>query len=281
MELGAWAVQLGAMALAALPFTVFMLRQFQNNPLMQYRSTINVEIVPPIEAVISGYGLVGLLALVPLVTSMPNVRSTWHRNLEEMVSYKTLLFLYVWATVNLGSMYLFASTWFGRRLILGAHVPLAILAAIGVAIILNRLGARASRPQLTALGCLIVMLSSISNLMIIQSQIKGYQSGIGRAIDGVCRLYLQPFEVDRLRSIGAQTSPETIVQPLPTVTNGVADLTLVYFGPWLTARHQVCSHPFETPHAPQRLHNLEKIAEQQQGVFVGDSRGGQVVPLQP
>ncbi len=266
-------------ALVASPFVGYMYLQYSHNPLLVYRSSINVEAVPKLGELLSGFGLVGILALVPLVGRLAALRTNLGADLELIAGAKLLGFLYTWAFATVIGMYVLSGSWFARRLILGMHVPLAILAAIGVMALARIVFAHSASWQRLALGMAVAAATFITNFHIMRIEMLGYESGLGRAIGGTCRLYLEQREIDRLKAIGSSAPPDAFVQPLPSVVNGAPDLTLISFGPWLTGHHQICGHPFETPNYLARLQKLLEHAEKDQGVVVGGRQGTQVLPL--
>ena len=117
-----WGFVLGASLLAAaiaLPAVLYQYGIYQNDPIFAARAEVKT-LSRPLGAMFWGYGLLIPLAAVGLV------RWPWKTIREQ----PRLLLIPVWAVVGFGVCYLPLA--FQRKLSMGLHFPVAILAAFGV-----------------------------------------------------------------------------------------------------------------------------------------------------
>lgn len=191
---------------------------------------------PAIWWVLLGYGL-----LIPLAAAGAILWRNRARAREETAPIGLVL-LGVWAFVNVLVAYLPAP--FQRKLLMGAHVPIAALAAVAVAALVPRLSFRIRLPVLVA-GMLVL---SLSNLRFIVRERGSLRYGAETV-----RAFLTEGEAEAAEWLRRNVPPEAIIQPLPWIAvdpsgrYGFVDTTLACYVPGLTGHAVHAGHWGETP----------------------------------
>jgi hypothetical protein len=155
------------------------------------------------------------------------------------------ILLAVWAVVNMAVTYLPLA--FQRKLLMGEHLPVAILAGLGIAHVLRPLGRRAW----TAGIVVATMLLGLTNVSFMWRDVSNFLRNRGQSL--IHRPYMYDGEVATVEWLAAHTPRGTTIQPLPwiveTADRKVAffDTTLACFTPGLTGRPVNAGHWGETP----------------------------------
>lgn len=166
-------------------------------------------------------------------------------------------------------MYAFQSEWYGRRLVLGAHLPIAILAALGAAQL--TMGLWKYRGKAIYASCAIVFAGALAltQFTIIQSDFEHYDLGTARN----CRFFLTQEEIGFFRDLGKSTPQGYFIQPVPSIlTNpddptslihgdSPPDITMLVYGPWLTGHQEFVGHPWESPKFGLLLGGLKRFRQ--------------------
>ncbi len=193
-------------------------------------------LTPSLVWVLLGFGLLVPLAVVGIISALRSSES------GEYVATDGPLFLLVWAVVNIGMAY--APVSFQRKLLMGAHIPVALLAGWGMATIARELRGM-WRPLLLAVG-LIVM--SLTNIRFMLRDRGGLRHG-GETV----RAFLLAGERSAIDWLRRNAEPGSVVQPLPWLAvgpdgrAGFVDTTVACFVPGLTGHAVNAGHWGETP----------------------------------
>jgi len=198
---------------------------------------------PSLWMVILGFGLVLALAVVGAVwvKCRPAFQSSGRGD--------SRAFLIVWAVANVAVSYLPVA--FQRKMLMGAHLPLAILAGVALATLLTRVPARARG---LALAGSIAALSLTNVRFVLRDMAELPQN------QGPVRAYMYRGEAAALDWIRQHTPAGAPVQPLPWVSLhprtgafGFFDNTVACFTPGLTGHPVNAGHWGETPDFPRAM----------------------------
>ena len=238
-----------AVCAPGLFFAVFQLR---GSSYHVQRMRIGVEPLPSVASFALGLGLTGVLAVVGVIHS--------RRSATELSSDRARRFVVVWAVTNALAMFAFRDTWFGRRLVLGAHVAIAVLAAVGAVALVAKIPNISPRIRGGVLAVVILILA-ITHLDGFAHSLSVYTRGRS----GNDRVYLEAEEREVLALVAAHTPVNAVVQALPWLERSganeleVGDATLLLFLPALTGRRETCGHLIETPQYHAKLLSLGKL----------------------
>lgn len=219
-----WAEIGGAMAVIAAsgPFLLYDAWVSTANPALRAWSAQNLTPSPPPWDYALGYGIVLLLALAGAVWALRR-------------GHDVHLLLVVWVVVNLVLLYLPIPL--QRRLVLGLHLPLAMLAGLGLSRgVLPRL--RAGRRAVTA-GILI--FSALTNVFLLFGAFLA-------ATQHDARLYLSADEKRALDWMRDHVPPDAVVLAAPQ--SGL-------FIPAWAGQRVVYGHEFETIDAEEKKARVE------------------------
>ncbi|MFI5302186.1 MAG: hypothetical protein ACHREM_29195, partial [Polyangiales bacterium] len=226
----AWSPTLVAPAVVAAiaaPAVFAVKWQVAHSAVLAARTARELEPIAPIRSVLLGLGLTGLLAIVGAVARERPATSA--DATAEFATPNARLFVTVWAIVNVGVMFANPTLWYARRLILGAHVAVAMLAAVGLTRLFDV--ARTGMPARRAIAALTVFALAITPLKQTLQLLDVYDEHRS----GDHRLYLEQGEIAALRWIHANVPASAAVQALPwlavdpTGVGGVSDATLPLF----------------------------------------------------
>jgi hypothetical protein len=246
----AWMQGLASAAISS-PGALFMLYQLRQESLFQQRAAVPT-LSPSLVWVMAGYGALLLLAVCgarAFASARPGPGPS-----------RAGLLLVVWMTVNVAVAY--APVSFQRKLIQGAHFPIAILAGIGFAWLLSKRRAPGGQSEWVLLTALATLLLFLTNGRFIARDIQNDRQNI--ALTGIHRPYVQPGEIEALHWLAAHTSKADAVQPLfwiagywrderdlqagaPPAKVGVTDMTLAVITPGEIDRRVYTGHWGETP----------------------------------
>ena len=191
---------------------------------------------------LAGFGLVLVLALVTACLLFMNRLPSAAGGSE---SREAVRFLVVWALVNAAASYLPVA--FQRKMLMGAQIPLAILAGTALWILLRRLR---GPTWALALGVAVLLLIP-SNLRFMAADMEYFHRNWDRSLPQ--RPFMHAGEVAALDWLRRNTPPGVPVQPLPWIgvtADGKAaffDVTAACFAPGLTGRPVHAGHWGETP----------------------------------
>lgn len=219
-----------SLGLFSAPVIVYDYWVSTTNPIMAGWSAQNITAAPPLLDLALGYGLVGLLALVGgwwMVRQSPP---------KTEAAGEWLVFW--WAVTGLILLYLPFDL--QRRLITGLHIPLCILAAIGLQRWLATSRLKLSRRRqlvstvvaVGALGTLFVW--SLPLLAMLQSPDSSETTAL---------LFIRPSEAAAFTWLRENTTPNDVVLAPPR---------LGMFIPGQTGARAFYGHPFETIEAEQK-----------------------------
>ena len=156
-----WARAVVALALT-LPTTLYMYYVFNAEAVFKARANVPT-LSPAIWHYFLAYGLVFLLAVFAasiLIRAAPSPRTG---NAEDVTGSQPLVFALCWAVGGLAVCYLpFA---FQRKMLMGEHIPLCLLAGWGASLLVGRL---APRVQVIALALLVLASAPSSALFLVR-----------------------------------------------------------------------------------------------------------------
>lgn len=246
--LGAWgrALLAGSLAAVSTAYTYYLLR---TEEVFAQRAAV-ATLSPPLSLYLLGYGL-----LIPLACAgafalwrLPNRRGegeTYAPHSSPLSLQPSALFLSVWAIVNLAVTYLPVS--FQRKMLMGEHLPLAILSGVGLAGMIQGLNGKMRGLCLTV----VILFLSLTNVRFLLRDMENFLANRGQS--KIQRPYMYPGEVAALEWLRQHTPPGTPIQPLPWVYTleegrmGVLDTTVASFAPGLSGRPVHAGHWGETP----------------------------------
>ncbi|MDR3707746.1 MAG: hypothetical protein P4L33_05575 [Capsulimonadaceae bacterium] len=243
IELGRRVITNGLLVVAiALPFVIAGWREASTSELIRLRSQSSDGPVPPFPSIIEGYGLLWILAFA----------GVWSEAREgRILDRDALLFLVVLSLAGTFLMMPLGAVWFSRRLILGAHIPIAILAGVGLAGLYAR--AVSSRvPSLVAkmIAGAVILFCSTTNLASFYEALVSLSYPLSET--EASRYTLTKPEDDAIHWIRANTARSAVVQALPCLHLNkddhtyFGDETLLEWEPALTGRKTYVAHYLET-----------------------------------
>lgn len=257
-----WARALVAAALTSVS-TVYTAYVISTEPVFWQRMTVPTA-SPSLGWYLLGYGLVLALA-VPGAFVGSSHEVFRQRTPGPRVLQDSRVLLVVWAVVNLAIAYLPVP--FQRKLVMGEHIALAMLAGAGVwwltelagAVRIVDVGARRLGYRALLVVAALVPLTNVRSL--------------ARDIDdltvnrGPVRRFLYAGEVAALRWIRQHGEPGTSIQPLPWVVSGADgraaffDYSIACFAPALTGHPVNAGHWGETPDFMTRMMRWAQLTE--------------------
>ena len=176
--------------------------------------------------------------------------------------------LIVWAVANTLAAYLPVSLFpFQRKMLQGAHIPLAILAGVGLAYLLTTPGLMRQARLARLMVPVVLLLLGLTNIRFMARDIANYRDNHAMTQQ---RPYLNVGELDALEWISRNAPPDAAIQPLPWVTRvptdqpdrvrlSMSDMSLACFTPGLIRRAVYCGHWGETPDYAAKLDSLTKL----------------------
>jgi hypothetical protein len=157
--------------------------------------------------------------------------------------------LTVWTVANIAVAYLPVA--FQRKMLMGAHLPLAVLAGVALSAVVERAPALWRIPALA----FAVLVLSITNIRFVLRDMAALPQNQGNV-----RAYMYRGEVDALDWIRLHAPKGAAIQPLPWVTlnpvngkYGFFDNTVACFTPGLTGHPVNAGHWGETPDFPRTM----------------------------
>ena len=236
-----------------LPALFWMYLSLKQNALFSARVAVET-LSPSVWWVIVGYGGTLALALVPFA-NLRKKPPISEENAETSVSVHTLAFIGLWTVGQILASYLPVS--FQRKMIQGAHLPIAILAGFAIWSLWIKMNAgKTKKIPLFAFAGGIILLLSLSNIRFVLREMSNSDANLVQT--GRHRAYLSEPEFRAIEWIEANTKPDDAVQALPWLSLnrdpetghrlvGLRDLTMPVLIPALTGRRAYCAHFGETP----------------------------------
>jgi hypothetical protein len=225
----AWRPALLAAALT-LPGAAYMAWVLRQDAVFAARAAV-LTVSPPLYAIVVGYGATLALAVVGLGRA---------RGAALLLGY--------WALGSVLAAYLPVP--FQRKLLMGVHVPLGLLAGAGLdALTRGRLAPAAALAALFA-----------SNALFLVREARGLARNAGPI-----RAYLREEERQALAWLERHAAPGDAAQPLPWVSETapgrieIVDTTLAHFVPGLAGLRVDCGHFGETPSYRERLYGWARL----------------------
>ncbi len=171
------------------------------------------------------------------------------------VDYASVRLLIAWAVVNIAVSYFPVA--FQRKMLQGAHFPIAILAATGVVAIIGSTRRNTSALRYAFKAITITAVLALTNFRFLMRECDNFQNDLVQT--QTHRAYLLPGEMDALTWVSHNTPPEAVVQPIfrvsKTLPRGI-DATLPCIAPAMTHRKVYCGHWGETPLYQQKLQEV-------------------------
>ncbi len=237
-----------------LPPALFMYLQIKSNSVFRQRVEVQTLTASP-RWILLGYGFTLCFALYT-VLKKPNAT----KEVGDVHS-STIPFLTIWMIGNALAAYLPFP--FQRKMLQGTHIPIALLAGIG----LSRLVAtKPKRTQSLVVG-LATLLLSISNIAFLLRDCANNANGTVQT--GQHRAYLLPGEAEALQWIEKNVPKTDAVQPLPWLKQiaaeegktrtAISDMTLACYLGGATGNKVYCGHFGETPNYGEKLHDLMNL----------------------
>ncbi|CEK14031.1 hypothetical protein [Chthonomonas calidirosea] len=251
-------------ALVALPGTALIAYELHANPIFRDRAN-----VPTLSAglpwVFLGYGGELLMTLYTLYLLTKATTDPESVPVNSSFQSRDAVRLYVcWAIAQLCVAYLPVS--FQRKMLQGEHFPLAILAGVGAAYLLEqRLRGKVAPRQRMLVLSIATLLLSLTNIRFVVRDI--YNDTLNKVQTDLQRAYISQGELQALGWIAHHTRPSEAIQPLPWVhilqsPDGThrylapTDMTMACILPGYTGRHVYCGHWGETPDYGSKLKEL-------------------------
>ena len=253
----------GVAFVIAFPATAYIGYQLQSETVFRARANVKT-LSPQFVYVLFGYGILIALAVYAaaiLYKSRQTKPETTGDPPSKLLPTGMAL-LITWAVMNVIASYLPVA--FQRKLLQGAHFPIAILAGIGFEFLLrsrpNSLSKRL--PKLAA----TVLILSLTNLRFVAREMSNYANN--RAQTMIQRPYLKLGELNALNWIAAHSEPSDAIQPLPYVELigennhqlAMTDASLACFTPGLINRKVYWGHWGETPDWETKLKAMRDFA---------------------
>lgn len=220
--------------LAALPVMAYQYWISATHPVLAGWAAQNITSAPPLSDVAWGYGLLGLLALAGLAWLLGPGRADLSEGERLIVT---------WAVATLALLYVpFALQ---RRLLSGLHLPLCLLAAIGLWRWLKLTPLMPGYRWLTIIG--VVTFGTLGTLFVwALPVISALQSPNGSPTAAL--LFIREEEATAFTWLRSHVEPDAVVLASPRVG---------MFLPGETGARSFYGHPFETINAANKKSQLE------------------------
>lgn len=200
---------------------------------------------PPFLNYLLGFGLLFPLALTAVVFRWRSKASE-----QDPDCPRPWLLLPIWAVVNLAVAYLPVA--FQRKMVMGEHIPLAILTGCALAYVARNRSQMRWRFKL-ALATLLLAPTNIRFMM------RDVTNTFEDRVQSLQRAFLDRGEVSALAWLGKHAPPGTVIQPLPWIAltperkPAFLDTTVAVLAPGLTGHPVNAGHWGETPDFPATM----------------------------
>jgi hypothetical protein len=267
----------GIVALISAPSVLYVYHELQTENVFRLRMEVRTA-SGPFWTLAMGYGLLLAAAVyasiriatlllensnAPRRSEVPDAGMSASDD-SQSSRYLYSLALIAWMGANIAVSYLPLKQFpFQRKMLQGAHIPIAILAGVGTAYLISRISALKSPFGWRVFAFLATALLSISNLLFMQRDIESFEGNLIQTTH-MHRPYLSQGEMEALEWIEHNTPPGVAVQPLPWVAIlgtkfAAVDVTLACFTPALTGRPVYCGHWGETPDYARKLAEIDRF----------------------
>jgi hypothetical protein len=255
-----WLKQTALAGLLTAPGVIYISLQLRSEAV--FRARANVETLSaPIYWILIGYAPPLLLAGVAIFRKNA-VESSGSQTIAP--TYRRLLI--VWLVMNILVSYT-PGLPFQRKMLQGAHFPIAILAGIGF-VTLFRSTFPGKESKLDYVSIAAALLLGITNIRFLFRDMNNYTENRTQTFQQ--RPYLQKGEMEAMNWIVQNTPRNALVQPLPWMTlvndpatgrrlSAITDTSLACLTPGFTGRAVYCGHWGETPEYGVRLSEMKKI----------------------
>jgi hypothetical protein len=221
-------------AIFSAPIIIYDYWVSTTNPILVGWGAQNVTPAPPVLDLALGYGLVGLLAVVGIIWIIV------HRRLNPaLVEWLVLL----WAITTIVLVYLPFDL--QRRLINGLHIPLCILAAIGLSRWLSNSRLKLSHRRLITNS--VVTVGALGTLLVWSLPLIGILTPPTTS-ETTALFFLREKEIVTLNWLRENSTPDDVVLASPR---------LGMFVPGQTGARAFYGHPFETIEAEAKKEEVE------------------------
>lgn len=246
------------------PSVLYIYHQLNTEVVFRTRAEVKT-LAPSLIWVLLGYGLTLVFALYAAVIVWRRRPATGEEPPPASAPLWTTgrdasLLLVIWAVINTLICYL--PTAIQRKLLQGAHFPIAILAGIGAICLLAHFKPNAKRWQVAFKMAMITLVLSLTNVLFMLRDIGNYEDNLSQT--RLQRTYLQPGEIEALEWIRDHSAPADALQPLPWIsrvgTKIAPEETVACFTPGLIDRHVYCGHWGETPDFGSKLQDIMNVA---------------------
>ena len=181
----------GIVGILALPSVLYIYRELQTENIFHKRMEVRTA-SGPLHNVMLGYGLLILLAAYAgfitinsiasrrksaaspaMQSSVDSVEAT-----AKSTSRSGQMMLIAWMIANIAVAYLPLTTFpFQRKMLQGAHIPIAILAGFGAAAIASRMRGLRAAFRFNVATTLFTFILSISNIMFMMRDVDSFKNG--------------------------------------------------------------------------------------------------------
>lgn len=235
-----------------LPPALFMYLQVKTNTLFRQRVEVQT-LTGSVLWILLGYGFTLCLALYA---------TKQHNKAEQDETQATLLrFLTVWMVGNTLAAYLPLP--FQRKMLQGTHLPIALLAGLG----LSKLTSKATKKAQKVVLAVTILLLAMSNITFLFRECQNNSYGVVQT--GQHRPYLLQGEIEALKWIEQNIPKTASIQPLPwlkqvrreegKVSTSISDMTLACYLPSTSGHNVYCGHFGETPDYGNKLIELMNV----------------------
>lgn len=266
---GSWLRGVLAAAIAS-PAVLYIFIQLKTETVFRARANV-LTLSPPPAWVLLGYGLTFALALYAIWAllskpaasaqpapkpALPTSPTTWTTGLDATI------LLVAWLVMNIAVAYL-PGVPFQRKMLQGAHFPVAMLAGIGAAALLAKASFARTRITYVAVVSGMTALLGVTNLRFVLRDLDNYAINLSQT--KMQRTYLLPGEISALEWVRDNTPKDAAVQPLfwialtPDRKIGVFDTSVACFTPGIAHRKVYCGHWGETPDFPDKLREMPRL----------------------
>ena len=178
-----------------------------------------------------GYGFLVIFAIVGVVYA-------WRRKVSKYS------FLYIWVAVSVILMYLPFLERFQRKFSEGLHIPIAILASLGIIWWVNYLGESRRKTKILLSG-LIVLYLSLTNFKVVYRDLRLFKTGERM-------YYMNQTELSAVRWLKYNSPPDSVILAANQMGNII---------PGISGRTVYIGYNTITSHYDQKYETLKKMLQ--------------------
>lgn len=220
-----------SVGLFSAPIILYDFWVYTSNPILAGWSAQNITAAPAVLNLLLGYGLVGVLAIA----------GGWWIVRRRAETGEWLVFW--WAVTSLVLLYLPFDL--QRRLITGLHLPLCILAAIGLQRWLTKSSIKPGQRRLITTG--VVAISALGTLFVWSLPLLATRQS-PETFEPTSLLFIRPEEAAAFDWLRKNVTPDSVILASPR---------LGMFIPGQTGARVFYGHPFETIAAKEKKAQVE------------------------